>query len=243
MSPRTQVRLKLGHAANLLLASSPRFVIMASPRSGTDFTAKYLTAIGVRCSHEGYFTPEGPTFFNKDRRFGAQGDASWMSIPFAREMKLMRLHQTRHPWAVIASLYRLGFFEPSLRQRYRRYRDFIDQHFEVSDCPLDSSIRWYIEWNARCEAQAHLRYRVEDMEIALPKILAAIGATSLRPHAEVPHDTNTRPSAIGARWEEGLGRRVLAHPRFEELDAVARHYGYAGAAPPDVAAAAAASNV
>lgn len=238
MSPRTQVRLKLGHAANLLLASRPRFVIMASPRSGTNYAAKYLTAIGIRCSHEGYFTPKGPTFFNKDRRFNSQGDASWMSIPFAGKMKLKRLHQTRHPWTVIASLYRLGFFEPSLRQRYGRHRDFIDRHFEVSDCPLDSCIRWYIEWNARCEAEAELRYRVEDMEIELPKILAVLKATAVRPDAEVPHDTNTRPSAIGSQWEEGFSNRVFAHPRFDELDAVARRYGYSGAAPPGVAAVA-----
>ena len=226
MPAAEQARLWVGHAANLALAMRPGFVIMAVPRSGTTYAARYLTQIGVRCSHEGYFTPEGPKLLNRDRRFGSVGDASWMSVPFAPRMRLKRLHQTRHPWAVISSLYRLGLFDPRLRQIYGRYRDFIDDHFQVGDCPIDSCLRFYLEWNGRCEDEAELRYRVEDFEAAVPRILAVIGAAAARPRGNVAKDTNSRKSAIGDDWQGRLSEGLRNHARFGELEAMAVRYGY-----------------
>lgn len=221
-----QAKLWLGYAANLALAAKPKFVIMAVPRSGTTYSARYLTQIGVRCSHEGYFTPEGPKLLNRDRRFGSVGDASWMSVPFAPRMRLKRLHQTRRPWAVISSLYRLGLFDPGLRPTYGRYRNFIDDHFRVGDCPIDSCLRFYLDWNARCEVEAELRFRVEDFEAALSRILEMVGATPAKPRGNVAKDTNSRESAIGDDWQCRLSEGVRSHGRFDELEAMALRYGY-----------------
>lgn len=226
MSPIQQLRLRLGHAANLALATPPRFVIMASPRSGTAYAAQYLTRIGVRCSHEGYFTPEGPKLWNKDRRFGAVGDVSWMSVPFVAGKPIKRLHQTRHPWTVISSLYRIGLFDPALRQRYRRYRDFIDAHFDVGDCPIDNCVRWYVDWNTRCEAEAEMRYQVEAFETALPRILATVAPSTELSWADLPANTNSRETQIGGDWVSRLSEGICNHPRLVELKAMSLRYGY-----------------
>ena len=219
-------KLRIGHGLNLALARRPRFVVLATPRSGTAFIARYLTGIGIACTHEGYFTPEGPTLRNRDRRFGTRGDASWMAVPFAEGLDMVRLHQVREPLAVVRSLVKTGHFEPSLRERYRRYTDFIARHFEVSEDPVDSALRFYLEWNKRAEAAAQLRYRVEDLAAALPEILEAIGERPREASAAVPTDFNSRDSAVGEDWQAGLDERIRAHPRFGELSEIRRRYGY-----------------
>jgi hypothetical protein len=225
--PASSFSLSAGHAANILLAARPRFVILAMPRSGTAYAARYLTAIGVRCSHEGYFTPEGPRLFNRNRRFGAKGDVSWMGVPFAGRMKLPRLHQVRDPIAVIGSLYRLGFFEPSLRNRSRRYTEFAARHFAVGSRPLDNCIRWYLEWNRRCEEICDLRYRVEDMTSTIQDIVTLTGERALRTPPHLSKDVNRRTALVTDVPDSQLRDAILAHDRAGELRTMAARYGYA----------------
>jgi hypothetical protein len=221
-----RARLKFGHAANLALARPPRFVVVGTPRAGTSYVARYLTEIGVRCAHEGYFTPEGPRLRNRDRRFGSKGDSSWMAVPFATGHEMVVLHQVREPMAVIRSLVKIGLFDPRLRERYRRYVEFVERHFTPGAEAIDSAVRFYLEWNQRAEQYARLRYRLEDFETALPAMLETIGERPRHRRATMSIDFNTRPSAVGDDWSEGLDERVRLHPRFDEVVALGRRYGY-----------------
>lgn len=223
-----QIMRLLLHGANFALARPPRFVVLATPRAGTAYAARYLTEIGIRCSHEAYFTPEGPLLRNRNRRFDTRGEVSWMAVPFASELRTPLLHQVREPIATVRSLVKTGHFEPRLRERYRRYSRFIEQHFTPSDDPVDSAIRFYIAWNESAERHAQLRYRIEDIEAALPAILEVIGERPRREHATVPNDFNTRPSVLQDAEDEGLDERIRAHGRSGELREIGRRYGYAG---------------
>lgn len=215
----------LGHAANLALARRPRFVILATARAGTTFVARYLTELDIRCGHESYYTPSGPLFFNPNRRFGTRGDASWMAVPYAAGKRMVCLHQVRHPLAVVRSLIKFGLFDLRLRERHLPYLRFLERHFEIGPDPLDTSIRWYLEWNDRAGEAAAFRYQVEEIDAALPEILRLIGERPKRAAANVPRNLNWQPPAFRG-WDDGLDERIRAHPRFEELAERGRSYGY-----------------
>ena len=99
------------YSANYFLASEPRYVIVGTGRCGTKFTARFLDNLGIGCSHESFYTPEGPMLRNKNRYYKAKADASWLAVPFLPEGEKRVLHQVRHPIAVVSSFYKLGFFD------------------------------------------------------------------------------------------------------------------------------------
>ena len=223
---RTRLRLTIGHAANLALARPPRFAVLATPRAGTAFAARYLTLAGLRCSHEGYFTPEGPRLLNPDRRFGSKGEVSWVAVPFAAEADMVLFHQVREPMAVVRSIVKSGFFDPRMRSRYRRYLRFVEQHFEWGPDAVESAVRFTVEWNRRAERHAAIRYSVEDIESALPAFRAFAGARALVAQKDVPADVNARPPVLGDGWDEALDERIHAVRGFDDLAAMSRRYGY-----------------
>lgn len=216
----------LYHSANLLLARPPGFVIVGTGRCGTGFTSEYLTRIGVTCSHEGYYTPEGPKLRNPDRLFLAKGDASWLAVPYLDGSKLPVLHQVRHPRSVIRSLFKIGFFDPALHSRHGAFIAFAERYFQPSSDPLESCVRWYLEWNERCEKVSQFRFRVEDFEADLPEILRRIGYPRVTKRAAVSLSKNSKRNEIGGDLDQGFDQALAAHPLFPRLSQLAERYGY-----------------
>ena len=222
-------RCRTRGAANILLARPPRFVIVGTGRCGTGGVASHLTDLGIPCSHEGYFTPDGPTLRNPERPATAKGDASWLAVPFVKSGDLPIVHLVRRPQDVIRSLYNIGFFDSRFRSLHRPFIAFAERHFDVGDDPLDACIRWYMEWNERCEAVAGLRIRVEDFEQKVPDLTAHIGF--------VPTRTAVPPLTTANSWvplhsrplsSAEIAQRLLPHPRASALAEIAERYGYGG---------------
>jgi hypothetical protein len=188
-------------------------------RSGTQYIAALLTELGVYCGHEAIYTPRGVK-----RRFRMRGDSSFLAVPYLAEFGGTVLHQTREPLAVIASFVGRRFFSADPERDV--FLRFARRHVELSGDDLRDAMRWYSEWNERCEQYATMRYRVEDIDARLEEIVATIGVDvtgqqQLDALATVRRDINRRAGAVPLTWAD-----LPAGPDRDRLDAVARRYGY-----------------
>ncbi|MES2119074.1 MAG: hypothetical protein V4513_00680 [Pseudomonadota bacterium] len=237
MALRRQIKTKIpkflqgsaqsaSRAANYLLAREPEFAIVGTGRSGTTFTAEYLNHIGIPCSHEKYFTSEGPTLRNARRPFYSRGDASWMAVPYVTQMGIPVVHQIRNPIAVIRSLMRIQFFDPAARDHHGEFIRFALRHFRATDDQLGNCIRWYIDWNRRCEDVSSFRFRVEDFDPAIAEIFAKLGYSPSPDKADVSEQLNSRASPTGHNLSDKFEEELRAHRHFDELQELSEKYGY-----------------
>ena len=209
-------------AGNWLLARKPRFVVIGTPRAGTTYFCELCRANGVACSHESYFTEDGPVLRNPRRRFNAIGDVSWLAPPYLPDDDLIVVHQVRHPLKVIRSIFEMGFFDPRREHTRKRRVALTRKHFSFSRRPLRSALRFYIEWNERCEAITDKRFRIEDLDKEREKVGSWLGI-ELTNTAAVSKSTNHRTPEIPDPWDE---RRLRELPDFPALETIARRYGY-----------------
>ena len=214
------------YTANVLLANKPEFVVIGTGRCGTKFTARFLDNLGIGCSHEAYYTPEGPLLRNKNRYFRASVDASWLAVPFLPDSEQRVLHQVRNPIGVISSFYKLGFFDAKHYPRHRRYVDFAKQYFEFSSSPARSCARWYIQWNKRCEAITTHRIRLESFSENADALAAwlQIEPSNLKLSADFT-PVNARNPIIDFDQEKLL-EQLKGLPEFSELRDLAEKYKY-----------------
>lgn len=203
------------------LGHPPGFVIVSTGRAGSMFMAHLLTGIGIPCAHEGFFRTEG-----FKRRFHYLGDSSWLAVPYLEDGALKRdvpvIHQVRHPLEVITSLYGTRFFDP---ERADSYRHFARAHFQTTGEELRDCMRWWTQWNRRCEQLASITVRVEDTEECLPTVLECIGRDPVSDwrgvsRALIAQKVNTR-----ARREVAFKDLPCSRDR-EEMVTVAARYGY-----------------
>ena len=96
------------------------------------------------------------------------------------------------------------------------------RYFRFSSDPLRSALRFYIEWNERCEAITGKRYRIEDLDNELEKVGSWLGI-ELTETRKVSKATNHRAPEIRRPWDEN---RLRSFPEFPALEAIARRYGY-----------------
>jgi hypothetical protein len=141
-------------------------------------------------------------------------------------MDLKVAHQVRHPFSVIKSLYAIGFFDPAFRWKHKAFIDFAYRYFEPGDDPLDTCVRWYLEWNRRCEELTDFRYRVEDFEAALPALLDHIGESKAALKTDLSKRTNSRPSMYGELADDDFRTALYRHPSIPLLADMADRYGY-----------------
>jgi len=80
-----------------------RYVVAGLPRSGTKYISKVLTNLGLDCGHERHFGYEIADV--KRAEDGIWGDASWMSVPYLKELPsgTVVFHQMRNPINVLNS--------------------------------------------------------------------------------------------------------------------------------------------
>jgi len=216
-------------ALNWLFPTRPSFVVTGTGRCGTAYAAARLTRLGLACTHEAYFTPRGPRLRSTTRPRSALGDSSWLAAPYLDDSGSRVVHLVRRPLDVILSLYNIGFFDPALRPIHAPFIAFAERYFDPGPDPLDACIRWYLDWNRRCERTAGLRIRIEDFEAELPRLLGFLGQDGIDPARAppLPAAVNRRPAAIAEPLSrDALRQRLGDHPRRTELAEMGQAYGY-----------------
>lgn len=142
-----------------LAVRPPRFVIAQTGRSGSSYTARILTAAGIHTGHEDWFRPY------RRRIGGLDGDSSWCAAPHLRAFRGIVLHQVRDPLKVIRSL-----SQAPPTPRYQRLRSQVAG--PPSGNPLVDALRYWVVFNRIAEQHAVLRWRLEDLDVA---VVDAIG--------------------------------------------------------------------
>lgn len=219
------------HALESRLGSRPRFVIVSTARAGSTYIAKLLTEAGIPCAHEGFFTPSG---FH--RRFFYRGDSSFVAVPYLENNPGLTtgpiLHQVRHPLDVINSLSGIGFFEFSKTKS--PFRRFVRAHFSLTGDILIDYMRWWVEWNLRCQALACKTIRLEDIgERQAPEAAAEHLEDVFKILAQRPKDNwkvvaeSLRGQKVNSRVRNNLTLDVFPDGRAKrELIELGREYGY-----------------
>lgn len=203
-------------------------LVVGTGRSGTTFTAESLRRSGIAIDHEAVFTELGP------RDPGdSQGDVSWMAVPYLDRFQGAVLHQVREPLAVIDSLLDLGLFAGDFSDEiHRPWRRFLEANFTLSGDALLDVMRFYVQWNERCEPFADLRIRIEDQAHLISGFIDRLyPGKGLLVEAQISRVSMTinsreerrvsRMRSQGLTWEElpGGGDR-------DALMAMAGRYGY-----------------
>jgi hypothetical protein len=124
---------------------------------------------------------------------------SFPAVPRLAEFRGMVIHQVRHPALVVGSLIANGFFELPASNPYLAP---VLAHLERTGDPVLGAMRYYVCWNQMAQCHAQLRFRIEDIDRALPELLTTIDHPELvdraRPVlAEIPTNMNTRRSNGG----------------------------------------------
>jgi len=212
-----------GNAAlNLLLARKPEVAIVGTGRSGTKYMSEMLTRSGYNCSHESYFTPKGPFLRNTQRSYKARADASWLAVPYLPDSNIMVIHIVRHPLRVIRSFFNMGFFKPGIL-RYKPFVTFARAHFEYTGDPMRDCLRWYVEWNERCEAITDRRLSLERLDDNLGILSEWLNYQVTL--VDVSKRTNARRPVVDNPEDEVIDR-LTKYPEFSRLQAMAARYEY-----------------
>jgi len=212
----------------LSIIPSLRFVVVGTGRCGTTYTAELLQRAGVPIDHEAVFTEKGPRPVEH-----LEGDASWMAVPYLDRFSGSILHQVREPLAVIDSLVDLGLFASVFADEiHRPWRRFLEAHFTLLGDPIVDAMRFYVEWNERCEAHADLRIRIEDQCSLIPEFIDKLypgkGALVQSHLPRVSTRLNSREERRVKRTRVA-GLRAGDLPKGEARDALlamAERYGY-----------------
>ena len=205
-----------------------RFLVVGTFRCGTAYTAQVLNRMGIACGNGWVHTPDGGRRYPE---IDLLGDATPLAMPLAIAFPGLVLHQVRDPLKVIGSL--VGSARSRNPLTFGPVGEVVARHFVVHGDLLVDAMRYYVEWNARCERHdAYLRYRVEDLDTRrFVRIADMIGravddTTVARAIEEVPTDVLTRYSAETIRWGE-----LPEGPYRDALARQAERYGYPAADP------------
>lgn len=206
-------------------AKKPAFVIIGTGRCGTNYVADYLTAAGHPCGHEQFYRPTGPLYRKSEVTIATEGDSSWLAVPYLPETGIRVVHQTRAPLLVIRSFLKLGFFHDEHYSRHKRFVDFAKVHFDFSNDPLQSAMRWWIEWNEKCQKITDQHFRLEDFHDTTEQLSEWLGFDKPLPSLSLPTDTNTKQSLIEISIDE-ISVKIQEYPEYPRLVSLAARLGY-----------------
>lgn len=174
-------------------------LITGTGRCGTGFMSRVLTEAGYPCSHEGVYTPHGPTPFNPP------AESSWMAAPYLHAAHVPIVLIFRNPADVVRSMLGIKFFETP-----GPYRDFA-LYYEPSLSrlsPVDACWAWWTVWNERIVEHATAFFHVDAPRWNIIGSLVGMEADPLRESARKIGSTyNTRPKAPAS--DICAGRRRL----------------------------------
>jgi spore maturation protein CgeB len=221
-----------------------RFVIVATPRAATGYTARLLERLGISCGHERFFHLKG-TLTDFLGQPDGTGDSSWMGVPFIDQLDtdVRIVHQTRHPLKVIQSLLDLRFLDldaegHSVRTGTRgKFTEFALRHCPELLEQRDDRARaiwFYYYWNKRiderCTHHPILRYPVERLDVERLR--------SILTHLDLPESRWTDDdlaAALGDVPTDVNAKRELKQNAADQIDwpdlpplvcQLAESYGY-----------------
>jgi hypothetical protein len=185
------------------------YVVVSTPRSATLYTARLLTALGLACGHEAYFTPKGQSFF--DELHGSFGDSSWLAAPFLMSLpqETVIFHQIRDPVNTINSMiYTKHLSLTELKENpyvsfLRLHAGFANLSLSEEELACEFWCTWHQLIEKGCEGRRHLRYKIEDMSSELLRELVSFIPAKvsfnniIHALARVPEDCNTRGRPSG----------------------------------------------
>lgn len=207
-----------------------KLLITGTPRSGTVFISKVISALGVRCRHEFVFD-SGDCAFHPTRLPEVDVEVSWVAPPLLDKLpdSVPLLHQVRHPLKVIRCILHNHFLRPGTEHIHiKRFMVDSCNDIDLTD-ELDAAIKFWIQWNEMIEPYAIRRFQIEQMTPrALQSILKAIGTDKMLDEIRtalelVPKDANR---CVGDHSEELTWATVMRSESGEELSKLATKYGY-----------------
>jgi len=167
------------------------FVIVGCPRSGTLYSARFLSCLGVRTSHEEYFTAYTPISALDDFTgwcsfTSSVGEASNLATPWSQALGdrgVHVFHQVRNPVHTIRSLIANKSFDPNLGFRHLPIIRYYFRHCPELDHdadPLLLAMEFWLRWNRMASGWT---YRVEDIAkrgVDFMDVLSQISAPTAR---------------------------------------------------------------
>lgn len=226
------------------------FVITGCGRSGTLFTARLLTLMGVRTSHEEYFTafstPRCEMQFAQWLSWtDTEGEVSSLAAPRASVLSQMcgtdpsllvrwpihLVHLVRNPVCVIRSLMGLGTFAQTkwlLPNIKFFFRHLLQASFD--DAPIVLCMKYWLYWNRLIPATNNLAGRVRIETITEPGVwralLKMIGHEAGDDLTEAMERLGTKHHG-GARDDSVTWDALPAGALKDQIMADALIYGYA----------------
>lgn len=227
-----------------------RYVVTGTGRSGTVYLARLLTAAGLPCGHESFFTPWGldmararlaghAPVYSSAISVEAGGDwvpkpdelvadSSYMAAPYLYSDLLEGaciIHAVRHPIAVINSfVLGLGYFlEPQPTDIWHEFIYGILPELRQHWHPLERAALYYARWNRVIEWLAGGKdYFFMRLEDGPDRLLRRLGARVSDPDLLMSQTVNTRMEGKGGYSYYDIPPGVARDELFE----IADRYGY-----------------
>lgn len=192
-------------------------LIVGCGRSGTAFSNKYFSALGLDMAHEKPGGRDGcvswPMVFNSYSPWGPVEPQPTFKHIF---------HQVRNPLDVISSWY------INLSDLNRDEWIFIRSHIKeimFEDSLLVSCAKYWYYWNLYAEKMSEWRFRVEDIENELHTFITKLNITKPVSSPTIPSNTNAwLPITHKISWNDLKGE--LPEELFNNIQNMALRYGY-----------------
>lgn len=190
-------------------------LVVASPRSGTRYLKALLRAAGLDAGHECVRTHRDAVVSS----YYAVDDYCYHGLHGYREprsaFRFGRVwYQIRHPLDTIGSLH------TRMAVAWWRWQE---KHTGITPADPDAAARFWLVWHEKCAEQADRIYRLEDIEMQWPSLMANLGREAPFPEG-VPRLGKTR-SSRRMRWDEFASpwvaeavRKQMAEYGYEEED-------------------------
>ncbi len=187
------------------------FIVTGTPRSGTTYAAVLFEALGVPCTHEKVFLPQGTLLDAVKWCAKHGGESSWLAWAFLGMCPgpVAIFHQRRDPWRVIDSMaYRnvIAQVDVTQTQHYLWIREVIDAvcpRLLSHDNPVDRAAILVLDWNAAIEravrpGDRYMDYRVESLSATVVEtMLSRIGVVRSEPEIERALATVSKTTNVG----------------------------------------------
>ena len=217
--------------------SKRRLIVTGCGRSGTQFMAALLNALGIKCRHERIYTSDLNPYDLLDRALiearwnGHDAEVSWLAVPFLPVIKdAVIVHLVRDPLKVLCcwNTHQLLSKESDISRFIKKYV------LVCGDGPdIDRNIAYCLYWNRLLETNcAHLlgfRYRVENLaEMGFSDCLKVAGYNIS--DEDLSAAVSSIPTDIGKcpdmHVPEPTWRDIITRPLGGALKEMAHLYGY-----------------
>jgi len=218
-------------------------LVTGTGRCGTGYLSKVLSSVGVRCTHEGIFSPHKnpvgeimPEGMADDEdilyrvrtrmahpEWEWHAESSWLAAPYLDRAELQKLtvvHLVREPKKTIDSMCRQGGLgHEKIGGRFYQFSvSNVPESLNIEPCGARMAY-FYTRWNEMIESHADIRWRVEDDVTGLLDLLGIDWQGK-----EV--FSNTRYNSRQGYFESDVDLDALSDPIRSDLRTMTERYGY-----------------